>query len=89
MRYLISEEFVMVVNTFAVFAICAILFGMLCQHCYFISHNVTQIEMMKYDREEDRREEEGIDDEVVNFYDEGFYENWKSFLFPPKIQKKV
>jgi hypothetical protein len=80
---------VITVNSVALVAICLVLVGMIGQQCYFISHNVTHLEMMKYAREQERREEEGIADEVVNCYDLGIAENWRQFLFPPKIQRKA
>jgi hypothetical protein len=86
-RALFAERLIPVVNTATMAAICGVLVVMLGQQCYFVSHNVTQIEMAKYDAEQDRRDAEGVDEEVTNFYDNGFWENWRTFLCPPKITK--
>jgi hypothetical protein len=84
-RTLFAEQFIPIVNTATMAAICGVLLTMLGQQCYFVSHNVTQIEIAKYDVEQDRRDAEGIDEEVTNFYDNGFWENWRAFLCPPTI----
>ncbi|KAH0790085.1 DHHC zinc finger domain containing protein [Histomonas meleagridis] len=57
------------------------------QVCYFISINVTQIEIDKYEAVKEYRAKIGNKEPVRNFYSKGFIGNWKSFWFPPKIVK--
>ena len=49
--------------------------------CYYISRNVLQIEQQKY-----KIVSEHFKIPIVNHYDKGLVQNWKEFLFPPKIE---
>lgn len=70
----------LVCNTVVLIAVSMSLVSYLCHQLYYISHNVLQIELDKFDREQRRRRKRGITSPVTNSYDRGFVENWKEFL---------
>lgn len=55
----------------------------LIQQIYYISRNITQVELDKIEM----WKEYNSDKKYVHFYSNGFFENWKEVLFPPKIAK--
>ena len=55
------------------------------QQIYYISKNLTQIELDKYEEVEYTFKIKGINKPISNFYNKGLINNWKEFLFPPKI----
>lgn len=76
----------MAFSAFVVLAVIAVvLLIFLGQQCFYISHNILQIESEKYEYLIQFRKEKGIEKPVVNYYDKGFIQNWKSVLFPPKV----
>lgn len=78
-----SDPFV-VADTLLLVVVALSLIFFFCQQCYFISINVTQIELDKYDYVKEMRKRAGNNTPVANFYNKGFVENWKHFLFPEK-----
>lgn len=75
------------VNFMILSAIAVVLVFFVAQVCYYISINITQIEIEKYDAVKEYRKEIGNKVPVRNAYSKGFVGNWKAFLFPPKVQK--
>ena len=59
----------------------------LAQQMYYVSKNITQIELDKIELVQEEREMRGDKTKYVHFYDNGFVQNWKDVLFPPKIAK--
>ena len=83
---LVFEWESMALSAFVVLAvITVILLIFLGQQCFYISHNILQIEQEKYEFLIQFRKEKGIDKPVYNYYDKGFIQNWKSVFFPPKV----
>lgn len=83
---IIFEMEPMTLSAFVVLAvITVVLLIFLSQQCFYISRNILQIEQEKYEYLIQIRKEEKINKPVLNYYDKGFIENWKSFLFPPKV----
>lgn len=70
--------------TICLFVICLALFAFIFIHIKNISQNVTTVEIDKYDYIRQERKKNGDNEEVVNFYDKGFKQNWIQFLFPKK-----
>ena len=70
--------------TICLFVVCLALFAFLFIHLRNISNNITTIEIDKYESLRQERKKDGDDTPVVNFYDKGFKNNWKQFLFPKK-----
>ena len=70
---------------FAVIIITLLVF--IAQQLYYISINKTQIELDKYEYEEERRRKNGNKKSVTNFYNKGIIQNWKEFLFPTPVEK--
>ena len=56
------------------------------QQLYYVSKNITQIELDKYDTLKDKMKESGSDQKIINYYNKGIVENWKEFLFPSKVE---
>ena len=54
------------------------------QQLYYVSVNITQVELDKIDRIKQERLQKGDRTPFVNFYDKGFIQNWKHFLFPSR-----
>ena len=57
------------------------------QQMYYVTVNKTQVELDKIEAVMDAKEKLGDKTPYVHFYDHGIIENWKEFLFPPKIEK--
>ena len=54
---------------------------------YYISINKTQIELDKYESLAYKRKQEHNTTPIVNYYNKGFIQNWKDFLFPTPVPK--
>lgn len=59
----------------------------LAQQIYYVSKNITQVELDKIDAVKEERAARHITEKYVHFYDNGFVQNWKEVLFPPKVAK--
>ena len=76
----------LILTSFSLAAVIAgVLFFFIMQQTYLISNNILQIEQEKYDDLTEKRKKTGNPTPVMNFYDKGFIQNWKEFLFPPKV----
>lgn len=83
--YLLLEKYPIAFGcTICLFVVCLSLFAFLFIHLRNISNNITTIEIEKYESIRRERKENGDETPVVNFYDKGFKNNWKQFLFPEK-----
>lgn len=67
--------------------IAAALLMFLFQQMYYVSINKTQIELDKIDKVKYKRKQEGVNIPYEHFYDHGFVQNWKEFLFPEKVEE--
>ncbi|EAX94017.1 hypothetical protein TVAG_082240 [Trichomonas vaginalis G3] len=72
----------------AMFLVFLMLLFFTIQQMYYISKNVTQIELDKYEYE-DRRRKQQVYDPVINIYDNGVFWNWMECLFPPSPHNKA
>lgn len=67
--------------------IAAALMMFLVQQIYYISVNKTQIELDKIDKVKQQRKLAGYNVPYNHFYNHGFIQNWKEFLFPGKVEE--
>jgi palmitoyltransferase len=80
-EFWMSEQFLVSANVFVLGVIDATLVVFVLQQSYYVSKNLTQVELTKI---------EEVERTVPNYahaYDKGFLQNWKEFLCPPKIVK--
>lgn len=68
---------------FAMFCVFLMLIFFTLQQMYYISKNITQIELDKYEYASSENDKGPIS----NYYDKGLLKNWIEFIFPPKIAK--
>jgi hypothetical protein len=70
-----------------VLAVVAItLWFFLAQQAYFVSKNLTQIELEKIDDLKEKWKKDGVTKKYVHAYSKGFVGNWKALLFPPVVK---
>lgn len=69
--------------------IIVMLIAFIIQQLYYISQNMTTIEITKYDKIEKEIREKRKDNKlyVKNIYDKGLISNWMEFLFPTRVPK--
>lgn len=65
----------------------AALLMFLVQQLYYVSVNKTQIELDKIDKVKQQRKMAGYNVPYQHFYNHGFFQNWKEFLFPKKVEE--
>jgi hypothetical protein len=77
-----------VITWFLLLVVALTLWVFLAQQMYYVSKNVTQIELDKIDDLEEKWRKAKANKKVyVHAYNKGFVENWKAFLFPPVVKK--
>lgn len=84
---MISQDYWPVLSGIVLIVIVVTLVVFTYQQLSSISKGLTQVEIDKFENEFFRRQSEGIKDPLINIYDKGFVENWRSILFPPKIAR--
>lgn len=84
---LLKTDAVLLGTTFVLAVIIVTLIFFVVQQLHYIGRNETQIELEKIDYIKELREEENDKTPYVHFYNHGFKQNFKEFLFPPKIEK--
>jgi hypothetical protein len=72
-------------TTFLAFVVALTLWFFILQQFWYISKNLTQIELEKIDTLREKWKEEKVTQKYVHVYNRGFVQNWKEFLFPPVI----
>lgn len=88
--FILSRTDIWVFGLFFVLTVIALTLSIfLIQQIYYVSKNITQIELDKYEDLQEELSKESPSKEVVNMYTKGFWGNWKAFLFPPKVEKRT
>jgi hypothetical protein len=68
--------------------IAIVLWFFLLQQCYFVSKNITQIELEKIDQVKEKWKKECVKKTYVHAYSKGFVQNWIDFFWPPVVKKQ-
>lgn len=86
--FILSRTDLWMLALFFVLTVIAFVLTMfLFQQLYYISKNITQIELDKYDMVKEEMIKNKINTPIINKYSKGFWGNWKAFIFPPKVEK--
>lgn len=84
---LLKSDSVLLGTTIVLVIIVITLFFFVIQQLHYIGRNETQIELEKIEYIKELKEESDDRTPYQHFYNHGFIQNFKEFLFPPKIEK--